>query len=96
MREDYFVKIGEELEAQASASANAEAEMRMRALAEEIEAAKKERQEEMKKFICRKCGWSGYEMATIKTNEEDNELPEEEWARGCPYCKTDKYITLEE
>lgn len=44
---------------------------------------------EMKKFICRKCGWSGYEMATIKTNEE-------EWARGCPYCKTDKYITLEE
>jgi hypothetical protein len=42
MREDYFVKIGEELEAQASASANAEAEMRMRALAEEIEAAKEE------------------------------------------------------
>lgn len=51
---------------------------------------------EMKKFICRKCGWSGYEMTTIKTDEEDNELPEEEWARGCPYCKTDKYITLEE
>ena len=51
---------------------------------------------EMKKFICRKCGWSGYEMTTIKTDEEDNELPEEEWVRGCPYCKTDKYITLEE
>lgn len=36
--EDYFAKMGEELEAQA----NAEAKMRMRALAEEIEAAKEE------------------------------------------------------
>lgn len=51
---------------------------------------------DMKKFICRKCGWSGYELVTVMTDEEGNELPIEKWVRGCPYCRTDKYIVLEE
>lgn len=49
-----------------------------------------------KDFVCRKCGWRGYTMVMIKTDEEGNELPIEEWKRGCPNCKTDKYIVLGE
>lgn len=52
---------------------------------------------DMAEFVCRKCGWRGYELTTIKTDKQGNELPINEWYRGCPHCKSDmKHIELED
>lgn len=42
-----------------------------------------------KKFWCKRCGWKDYTMHNF--TDEHGSIK-----RGCPYCKTDKYIELEE
>lgn len=51
---------------------------------------------DMAKFVCHKCGWRGYELETIKTDKQGNELPVSEWYRGCPRCKSYKHIEIED
>lgn len=52
---------------------------------------------DMAEFVCRKCGWRGYELKTINTDEQGNELPINKWYRGCPHCNCDiKHIELED
>jgi len=51
---------------------------------------------DMAEFVCYKCGWRGYELKTIKTDEQGNELPVSEWYRGCPRCKSYKHIEIED
>lgn len=51
---------------------------------------------DMAEFVCCKCGWRGYELKTIKTDEQGNELPVSEWYRGCPRCKSYKHIEIED
>jgi len=48
----------------------------------------------MAEFVCCKCGWRGYELQTIKIDEQGNELPVSEWYRGCPHCKSYKHIEI--